>query len=105
MQSKPFAAMVPIIARACLGCALALGATAPGAQTLGTRARATISIRASVMPRFEVQGRSGDRSDSPILLRSNAPSLRVQVVGVPRGDPPATDRKANAATMLLIVPD
>jgi hypothetical protein len=80
------------------------------------QSRATISIRASVMPRFRLDEppQQSARLDSFGLL-SNAPSLRVHLVDAPQqlprpdaDDHPGGGAEASSAEiprLVLIVPD
>lgn len=104
MQMNCLAAKAPVALRAILGCALALGPAQLPAQAMGPRSRETISIRVSVMPRFDVRAGPPGSATGPRILRSNAPSLRVQVVSVPAEGMPGPGA-AVVPRMLLVIPD
>jgi len=96
----------PTIAKAALAFGFALWTGHAGAQAMAAQSRSTITIRATVSPRFEIGTRSGQGRFGPAVLATNAPSLRVSIVSAPSGrESLSAGRTPAPARMFLIVPD
>jgi len=78
-----FSSHRPAIAKAALTCAFALLPGHAGAQVMAARSRSTITITATVSPRFEIATQPVRPGSSPAVLSTNAPSLRVTIVSLP----------------------
>ena len=105
MQSSgiPRWAMAAIAA---LAAAFASWTEQAAAQAIAAQSRATITIRATVAPRFTVGFRPTQPDVGPAILASNAPSLRVSVVSAP--NPGGAIERGSASLrpkLVLIVPD
>lgn len=109
---------LPLVVMMCLSAESATLPAPLAARPLGAQARATIGIRASVLPRFMVQADPRDAT-RPLAIVSNAPGLRVRLVAGQRdvvamnvpgratarntGRPASVDRAE--PKLFLIVPD
>jgi hypothetical protein len=100
-----FSSHSPAIAKAALACAFVLLPGHAGAQVMAAQSRSTITITATVSPRFEIGTRQGQAEFGPAVISTNAPSLRVTIVSVPIDRSHPAGRSPDPARLLLIVPD
>lgn len=111
MKTRIVIGISSIVLRATLAVVLPVLAPPLPAQSMGPGFRATVAIRASVMPRFSLrEGPQPASAADQLVVASNAPSLRIRLVADagPAGLEAARSGSAPAAgrpRLLLIVPD